>query len=352
MIHLKRSMIAGLEGPSPDLQSVLDALQSAIKLEHATIPLYLYALYSLDRGKNPEIAAILESVVVEEMLHMTLSSNVLNALGGSPAINDPDFIPTYPGALPGGVESQLTVHLAPFSMSDPVDQLGTFLTIEAPEHPLVLSAVEDETVTIGKFYDKLSAAIAALGDGAFLNPSPNQVGRDLMRESVVVTDVATAQLAIRTIVDQGEGTSTSPVEVFGTGYAHYYRFMQIRKGHLLMPVEGGGPAPEDKYAYTGDPVPFDPAGVYAVPVDPGGYPSGSAAAFFNDSFNYTYTSLLNALHQLFNGDNSQDRMNEAIGLMMSLKGQAKGMMSGIPDPAQLVGPSFEYQPVAPGPGPA
>jgi hypothetical protein len=349
MIHLQRSMIAGLEGPSPSLKAVLAALQSAIELEHATIPPYLYALYSLDRDRNSEIAGIIESVVVEEMLHMTLSSNVLNALGGSPVINKPGFIPTYPGALPGGVESQLKVHLAPFSMSGPVDQLETFLTIEAPEHPLVFSAAEDgETVTIGKFYDKLSAAIAALGDGAFLDPSPNQIGPDLMEESVVVTDVATAQQAIRTIVDQGEGTSTSPLEMVGGGYAHYYRFMQIRKGHLLVPVEGGGPDPEDQYAYSGDPVPFDPAGVYAVPVDPGDYPAGSAAAFANDNFNYTYTSLLNALHHLFNGDNSQDRMNVAIGLMMSLKGQAKGMMSGIPNPALLVGPSFEYQPVNPG----
>jgi hypothetical protein len=125
--------------------------------------------------------------------------------------------------------------------------------------------------------------------------------------------------------------------------------MQIRKGHLLVPVEGGGPDPEHKYAYTGAPVPFDPTGVYAVALDPGGYPANSPAAFFNDSFNYTYTSLLNALHLLFNGDNSQHRMNVAIGLMMSLKSQAKGMMSGVPNPALVVGPSFEYQPVAPGP---
>ena len=348
MIRLQRSMIAGLEGPSPSLQSVLDSLQQAIELEHATIPLYLYALYSLDRAKNAEIAEIIESVVIEEMLHMTLSSNVLNALGGSPVINKPGFIPRYPGALPGGVESQLKVHLAPFSMSAPTDQLETFLTIEAPEDPLVFASLaEDDTITIGKFYDSLLAAIEALGDGAFLNPSPNQVGPDLMMESVVVTDVDSARKAIQTIVDQGEGTSTSPLETFGSGYAHYYRFMQIRKGHLLVPVPDGGPNPEDQYAYTGDPVPFDPTGVYAVAVDPGGYAPGTQAAFLNDNFNYTYTSLLNALHELFNGDNSQDQMNRAIGLMMSLKGQAKMMMSGIPNPAVLVGPSFEYQPVNP-----
>src|SRR4051794_37030257 len=124
MIRLRRSLIEGLEEPSPAPQAVRDALQNAVKLEHATIPLYLYGLYSLAHGKNGEIAEILESVVVEEMLHMTLASNVLNALGGSPQIDQPGFIPTYPGPLPGGVEGGLTVALAPFSMT----QLETYLT--------------------------------------------------------------------------------------------------------------------------------------------------------------------------------------------------------------------------------
>jgi inorganic pyrophosphatase len=37
----------------------------------------------------------------------------------------------------------------------------------------------------------------------------------------------------------------------------------------------------------------------------------------------------------------------AIGLMMSLKEQAKAMMSGIPNPVIFTGPSFQYQPVNP-----
>jgi len=188
-----------------------------------------------------------------------------------------------------------------------------------------------------------------LGDGAFVDPPRNQVGPDLMWNSIVVTDVATAQQAITTIVDQGEGTSTSPDAGVGGGYAHYYRYMQIQKGHLLVPVPGGT-TPEQQYAYTGAAVPFDPTGVYAVstnPATPPGYAAGSAQAFANDNFNYTYTSLLKALHAMFNGDACEDQYNRAIGLMMSLKGQAKAMMSGIPNPAVLTGPSFEYQPVNP-----
>jgi rubrerythrin len=346
MIHLQRSMIEGLEGPGVTVHSVLTALQKAVKLEHATIPVYLYALYSLDPAKNAEIAAIIASVVVEEMLHMTLASNVLNALGGSPVIDRPGFIPTYPGPLPGGVESELRVNLAPFSMK----QLETFLQIEEPEHPLQFEALAGAApITIGQFYAKISKAIGQLGDGAFVEPPRNQVGPDLMDESVVVTDVPTAQRAISTIVEQGEGTSTSPEEVVGSHYAHYYRFMQIQKGHLLVKVPDA-PPPQPKYAYTGTAVPFDPTGVYAVPTNPAlppGYPAGSAQAFANNNFNYTYTSLLRALHDLVNGKATQNQINRTIGLMMSLKGQAKAMMAGIPNPAVHAGPSFEYCPVDP-----
>src|SRR5713226_4987828 len=104
MIRLRRSLIQGLDDPSPTPQAVRDALQNAVKLEHATIPVYLYGLFSLQQDKNAAISEILQSVVVEEMLHMTLASNVLNAVGGSPQIDQPGFIPIYPGPLPGGVE--------------------------------------------------------------------------------------------------------------------------------------------------------------------------------------------------------------------------------------------------------
>jgi rubrerythrin len=350
MIKLRRASVQGLLDAMPNPLAVQQALQSAIELEHSTIPLYLYALYSLDATKNAEIAAILQSVVIEEMLHMTLSANVLNALGGSPVLDRASFIPAYPGPLPGGVEAQLTVHLAPFSMA----QLQTFLTIEEPEDPIefkALTAAVPEEITIGEFYARISRAIGQLGDKAFSATPRNQVGPELMDEAVVVTNVASAQQALTTIVEQGEGTKDSPKEVAGGGYAHYYRFMQIQKGHLLVP-RPGGTTPDTRYAYTGEAVPFNASGVYAVPTDPSSrsYTPNSIQAAANNNFNYTYTSLLRALHGLFNGQATQAQMNVAIGLMMSLKGQAKAMTAGIPDPAVLTGPSFEYLPVNPGSG--
>ena len=68
-------------------------LQGAIELEHSTIPPYLTALYSIKKGSNREAAAIIRSVVMEEMLHMTIAANTLNAIGGAPEINTSGFIP-------------------------------------------------------------------------------------------------------------------------------------------------------------------------------------------------------------------------------------------------------------------
>ena len=59
-------------------------LQWAIELEHATIPPYMCALYSLDPERNPEAAQVVSTVLTEEMLHLALAANLLNAVGGAP----------------------------------------------------------------------------------------------------------------------------------------------------------------------------------------------------------------------------------------------------------------------------
>lgn len=345
MILLRRELAAGLGGPDRD--AVLAALQSAIELEHSTIPPYLYALYSLTPGTNKAIAEIIESVVIEEMLHLTLAANVLNALGGSPALDRPEVIPRYPGPLPGSVESGLVVGLVPCSL----ELVGeVFMRIEEPEDPLRFPggrAEDAETITIGEFYTRIKQSIVALGDGAFVPGPRNQIGPERMNHAVVVTGVASASRAIDTIVEQGEGTAASPGEVVGSDYAHYYRFAEIVHGHRLIPNPDAGPGapPDQRYIYAGDPVTFDPAGVRAVPINPtlAGYPAGSLAFLTCRTFNYAYTNMLKVLHTTLNG--APDRLTDAIGLMMSLKQQAKDMATGTITGGVPVGPSFEYQPV-------
>src|SRR2546423_15573787 len=52
--------------------------------------------------------------------------------------------------------------------------------------------------------------------------------------STAVTDVNSAVAAIDTIVEQGEGTPTSPAGM-ATTVAHYYRFQQLAKGMKIVP---------------------------------------------------------------------------------------------------------------------
>ena len=82
-----------------DISGLRQHLQWAIEVEHATIPPYLFALYSIREGHNGEAIEILRSIFMEEMLHMTLAANILNAVGGTPRLDKPDFIPQYPTYL-------------------------------------------------------------------------------------------------------------------------------------------------------------------------------------------------------------------------------------------------------------
>lgn len=330
MIRLRRSLAAGLDPHEPSLDALRRALQAALAVEHATIPPYLYALYSLDASRNPEVVRVLESVVVEEMLHLTLAANVLNAVGGAPVLDDPGFVPAYPGLLPGGAVTGVTVHLAPFS----IRQLETFLAIEQPERPVDVRRPPRDPITFGELYARIGAVVAALPDAAFA--PRHQVGPDLLADAVVVHDRASALVALATAAEQGEGTTTPPLEARGTGLAHYYRLMEINTGRRLIATPGGGPT-SDGYAYAGDPVRFDPAGVHDVPTDPPVPAPGTRAALLDDAFNHTYTGLLAALHTLFNGAATADQLDLVVGLMGSLKHQARLMMS---DPAGPVGPTF------------
>jgi hypothetical protein len=339
MILLQRALVQNLDNP----QGLRDALGNAIRLEHATIPTYLYALYSIKPGTNAAIARLIRSVVLEEMLHMTLACNVLNAIGGSPAIDDPTIIPDYPDHLPGGVEASLVVPLQKFSI-DLVKSV--FMGIEAPEKPLVFPtealAAAQQPVTIGMFYGKVKEQIVAQGPSLFTGDPAKQVTRGFpSSELIAVTDVDSAKKAIEIIVEQGEGTTKSPLDL-EHGLAHYYRFEEVANGKTLVPDS----SPQG-YHWGDPPVPFDPSGVWPAIDNPKAesYPAGSAARRACDTFNYTYTSLLKTLHLVFNG--RPGRLDDAIGLMESLREQATTVMQIDLGNGTHAGPSFEWQPVNP-----
>ena len=94
-----------IQAPSTVIENVeqlKEYLQVAIQLEHAVIPPYLTAAYSAKIESNRDAIEIMLAVAKEEMLHLTLAANLLNAIGGQPDLISPDFVPHYPTHLPTG----------------------------------------------------------------------------------------------------------------------------------------------------------------------------------------------------------------------------------------------------------
>ncbi|KPD13850.1 hypothetical protein AN476_04125 [Phaeobacter sp. 11ANDIMAR09] len=144
---------AGLLGDKTSLKARLVAdLQAAIQVELATIPLYLYSYYSINRTKLQdanlnaeqifanEAGGVIMSVAVEEMLHMSLSSNIYFALTGEPPKlyqaapqSYPALLPHHNPVVPEGPDPQVKggIPLRPLCS----DQLWHFLQIEYPHNP-------------------------------------------------------------------------------------------------------------------------------------------------------------------------------------------------------------------------
>ena len=99
----------------------------------------------------------------------------------------------------------------------------------------------------------------------------------------------------------------------------------------------------DDFKYSGQPIPFDPDGVWPMIDDPNlvRYPAGSRAQTLAKQFAHSYQALLKALNRTFNGDPAY--LSQAIGLMYELDLQARQLMqtpSGIKD-GRNAGPSFQ-----------
>ncbi|MCB9795581.1 MAG: ferritin-like protein [Alphaproteobacteria bacterium] len=319
-------------------------LQRAVELEHATIPPYLTAFYSLKPGLNDQIAALIREVIIEEMLHMTIAANVLISLGGGPIINRPRFVPSYPGGLPMGIGGRdFIVGIEAFSLRLVRD---TFMRIEEPEHPIEVGTEADaggadltppSFRTIGEFYTAIQRALRRIPASSYGNVDRQVLGVFGRKENFAIRNAKTAVAAIQIIKDQGEGTRTDPFEADGDP-AHYYRFGEIYAGNRLIRVGRS-------YKYLGDPVPFVQEGVFPMRPNPtpDQFPEGSYGRVLSDNFTEGYSTLLNALHVAFNGHPA--RMKDGMGLMYQLRFMAQKLMSTpLPDcPQQTGGPVYRYK---------
>jgi hypothetical protein len=348
MIKLDPAVLTGIRSAhtAPELHRFLRA---AVKLEHSTIPPYLTAQFSLKPGVNDRIAQLIHSIVVEEMLHMTIASNILIAIGGTPEINQKRFVPDYPGPLPMSI-GDLIVGIEAFSI--PLVK-NVFMAIEQPENEvpvrppsLLAKEAEPEFATIGQFYDAIQEQIWRLGPSIFVKTSapPQVVANYWFPASKLfpITGPDSACKAIDIIKIEGEGTSVSPFQS-PHDPAHFYKFGEIVNGRKIVQTAAG-------FSYNGEPILFDPSGVW--PLRPNckisDFPVGTQARTRIERFAYSYSTLLNALHDTFNGE--PKRLEAAIGLMFDLRVFAVALMQTDAggDLGLTVGPSFEYVDVSGG----
>lgn len=316
-------------------------LQAAIEVEHLTIPVYMTGMYTIHPGANSEAYYAIRSVLVEEMLHMTLAANLLNAVGGKPKVADPEFIGEYPVHLPMSSGDLPKIGLRHFSP----DALKTFLAIEEPRSFHL--GVEDGSgwTSIGQFYMAIAQGlfdlVAEHGEThVFSGDRRKQVGPEHFYNSggevFEITNTETALKAIAVISEQGEGAPGSIWDnddiFFGQERqpAHYFRFNEIAKGRRYTLTDQPTDSP------SGSSMAVDWAGAYKIKgeskvADYERYKDKSAVYEKAVEFNNTYALLLFCLHTAFNGEPST--MGLAVPFMLEMRDRAEQLYRNPhPDP--------------------
>jgi hypothetical protein len=216
-------------------EALIYMLCQAAEIEHGIMCQYLFAAFSLkqrvDEGLTPEqLDAVtrwrrtIAHVATEEMLHLALVQNVLSAIGAAPHLTRPN-LPAPAHHYPVAVN----LTLVPFG--EPALQHFMYLErpegmalegatgIDAPVHEAVPLMAEGDIVpqlqdfaTIGHLYRSIEHGLAHLADkfgerNLFVGPPRAQATSTDFRwpELVAVVDLASAQRALDTILEQGEG---------------------------------------------------------------------------------------------------------------------------------------------------
>jgi hypothetical protein len=315
-----------------DLDDVQEGLQAAIELELALIPPYLSALWSI-KDRRSRAAQLILNVVVEEMLHMALAANILNAIGGAPRLLGADVVPAYPCPLPGQVQEGVVVRLRRCDRA----QLEVFKTIETPENPVDVrsAAFAVRPVTVGQFYDGITDKLQELGPRVFTGDPGRQLRRwPTQGELRPVSDLDDARWAIETIKEQGEGASQYDPNDRDGELGHYYLFWEILEGREIV-------RRKRSWAFAGDVIPFPDT--YPVVDDPTveSFADGSQQRALAEQFNGAYCRLLRGLDRTFNGE--PDHLDAALGVMYALRVIALDLYK-LPsgrDDGTVAGPPFQ-----------
>lgn len=315
--------------PIENPEQLREHIELAIRVELATIPPYLFAMYSIE-DQSSSAALLIRSIVAEEMLHAALATNLLLAVGGTPRYAGPDYMPAYPMDLPHH-RPPLRLDLAPCSPQTIED---VFMRIEQPQiHGA--PPEPDEFESLGQFYHALEIGLELVNDrfdvfsdpqaaSQMSNPSYyNPVTFDVVESGglLLISDLESAVAAIEIIIHQGEGLSDARwADPSHQELTHFHKLSQIHDGKSPL----GTVRPLRRNAKSAE------------------FPDEIRVA--SDLFNALYRGLYLTLHRIFAGEPEQPK---AIGLLYLLMGDlmsrtAHFLVEQELDDGTRAAPTFEY----------
>ena len=347
-------------------EALIYMLCQAAELEHGIMCQYLFAAFSLKQSEDEGLTAdevdavsrwrrTVSHVATEEMLHLALVQNVLSAIGAAPHLTRPN-LPAPAHHYPAGV----TLTLVPFGeralqhfmfLERPEGmELEGAQGIDAPVHDAVPLLAEGDIVpqlqdfaTIGHLYRSIEDGLTHLAEKfgerhLFVGPPRAQATSTDFRwpELVAVTDLESAQRALDTILEQGEGAR---------GHweaAHFGQFVQILEEYREMVA--ANPA-------------FEPVRPVMFATVRRGEHDGSipligdrVTALCTDLFNVSYEILLQLLERYFAHTEETDAQlatlaNAAVTLMAGVLRPLGELITTLPvgpeHAGRTAGPSFE-----------
>ena len=249
-------------------QDLLYLLSHAAEIEHSLCCQYLFASFSLkeqgEPGVNDDQAAViagwrstLTSIAVQEMLHLSLASNLITAIGGAPNFHKPNFpqpwtyspigldfrlAPVSEDAirrfacfeLPPELAANSRYHAWPVKGKDPVDFTELCKCIKEIDHAdpdeetaLSILPAYFKYTSIDELYKLISQGFDTLypeNEAALFTGSPNAQTTDMWAELVPVTNRKSAAEAIDTILREGEGAYGDDAEI---ARSHFGRFVEL-----------------------------------------------------------------------------------------------------------------------------
>jgi CDGSH-type Zn-finger protein/truncated hemoglobin YjbI len=346
-------------------EALIYMLCEAAELEHAIMCQYLYAAFSLKQGTDEGLSArelttverwrkTVTHIATQEMLHLTLVQNLLSAVGAAPHLSRPN-LPQPAGHYPPGV----VLTLLPFGEA----ALRHFMFLERPEGmdladapgleaaaraAPVMQAGEivprlQDFATVGHLYRSIEEGIkhlsAKYGESwLFVGPPEAQASEQHFGWSqlVQVTDAASAQRAIDTILQQGEGPR---------GHwrrAHFGSFVEILDEYERLKDHNPGFEPARPVL----PTRVRPSeGDHTTPLI-----GDRFTACCTDLFNVSYEILLQALARYFahtdeTGPQLAALAQVTLGLMFTVIKPLGQLITTLPvgeeAPGRTAGPSFE-----------